>query len=165
MIVVADASPLIILAKIGVLDLLPKLHPRIYISAEVYSEVVVAGAGLPGASQVAEAEWIDVKSLLHGGDLAAAQERFKLGLGELSSILLAKEIGASMVLMDEERGRQLARDQGLQVRGTVGVLESLYQCGEIPDLRKGFQALLAQRAHLDLELLNRRLHLFRLPPL
>jgi len=36
-IVVADASPLIILAKIGVLDLLPKLHPRIYISAEVYS--------------------------------------------------------------------------------------------------------------------------------
>ena len=50
--VVADATPLIVLAKIGYLDLLPKLHPRVHISAEVYTEVVVAGAQVGGiASQ------------------------------------------------------------------------------------------------------------------
>ncbi len=120
--VVSDASPLIILAKIGAFDLLPRLHERIYISAEVYSEVVVAGAGLAGASQVAKAEWIEVKSLRHADSLAAAQERFGLGLGELSAILLAKEIGVPMVLMDEESGRQVAREGGLQVRGSIGIL-------------------------------------------
>jgi predicted nucleic acid-binding protein len=46
-IVVADSSPLIILAKLSVFALLPKLYPRISIATEVYTEVVVAGAGLP----------------------------------------------------------------------------------------------------------------------
>ena len=38
MIVVADASPLILLAKIGSLDLVPRLYPHIHISPEVYFE-------------------------------------------------------------------------------------------------------------------------------
>jgi predicted nucleic acid-binding protein len=38
--IVADSSPLIVLAKLSLFDLLSKLYPRVYISAEV----VVAGA-------------------------------------------------------------------------------------------------------------------------
>ena len=84
--VVADATPLIVLAKIGSLDLLPELYPRVHIPAEVYAEAVVAGAGLPGAFEVATAKWIEVKPLQRPGDLPAAQARFGLGLGELSTI-------------------------------------------------------------------------------
>jgi len=163
--VVADATPLIVLAKIGLLDLLPKLNPRVHISTEVYSEVVVAGAGLPGASQVAQAKWIEVKPMQHPGDLSAAQARFGLGLGELSTILLAKEIGATMVLIDEARGRHLAKQKGIEVRGTVGILENLFRRREIEDLRSVFEKLLAHQVHLDRDLLNRRLHLFGLPAL
>jgi len=54
---VADSSPLVILAKLGCFDLLNRVFPRLYISAEVHYEVVVAGAGLPGASEVSKAEW------------------------------------------------------------------------------------------------------------
>jgi predicted nucleic acid-binding protein len=61
--VVADSSPLVILAKLGCFDLLKRLFPRLYISMEVHYEVVVSGAGLPGASEVAKAEWIEVKQL------------------------------------------------------------------------------------------------------
>ena len=50
MTVVADSSPLIILTKLGCFDLLHQLFPRVYISPEVQYEVVIAGAGLPGAS-------------------------------------------------------------------------------------------------------------------
>jgi predicted nucleic acid-binding protein len=163
--VVSDASPLIILAKIGWLDLLSKIYSHLYISAEVYAEVVVAGTGLPGAVEVAKAEWIEVKPLQQFRNLAAAQARFGLGLGELSTILLAKELGAALVLMDEESGRWLAREEGLEVRGTVGIVERLYQRKEIPDLREAFQTLLAHQAHLGRDLLNRRLELFGLPPL
>ena len=37
--------------------------PRVYISNEVHYEVVIAGAGLPGASEVSKAEWIEVTSI------------------------------------------------------------------------------------------------------
>ena len=46
MTVVADSSPLVILAKLGCFDLLKRLFPRLYISREVHYEVVVSGAGL-----------------------------------------------------------------------------------------------------------------------
>jgi predicted nucleic acid-binding protein len=62
-IVIADSSPLIALAKIGCFDPLRKLYPRLHISGEVYAEIVVAGAGMPGASQVAESDWIEVKPI------------------------------------------------------------------------------------------------------
>ncbi|MBI3646323.1 MAG: DUF3368 domain-containing protein, partial [Acidobacteriales bacterium] len=44
--VVSDSSPLITLAKIGRLELLPQLYQAITITPEVYAEVVVSGAGL-----------------------------------------------------------------------------------------------------------------------
>ena len=56
MIAVADSSPLVILAKLGCLDFLNRVFSRVYISNEVRYEVVIAGAGLPGASEVSQAE-------------------------------------------------------------------------------------------------------------
>jgi len=97
--VVADSSPLVILAKIGSFDLLNRLFPRLYISAEVHHEVVVSGVGLPGSSEVTKAEWIEVKQLQNQAGLSAAQEKYALGAGELSTILLAKEIRATEVLL------------------------------------------------------------------
>ena len=73
---VADSSPLIVLAKIGCLNLLPRLYSSVYVSEQVYAEVVVSGAGQPGASEVAEAGWIEVKAIEKPDDLAAARRRF-----------------------------------------------------------------------------------------
>jgi predicted nucleic acid-binding protein len=162
--VVADSSPLIILAKLNVFDLLPKLYPRVYISAEVYAEVVVAGAGLPGAAHVAKAEWIEVKPIQNPAELAAAEAKFGIGAGELSTIILAREMKAGLTLIDDLRARRLARREGFDVRGTVGLLEVLHHRGEIPDLRSTFQLLLSHAVYIDRVLLNRRLALLNLPP-
>ena len=89
--VVADSSPLILLSKIRRFDLLQTLYPRVLISSEVYSEVVVSGAGLPASAEVASATWIGVLKIERGEDLLAAQVRIGLGTGELSTIVLAKE--------------------------------------------------------------------------
>lgn len=96
MIVVADSSPLIVLAKLRCFDYLNQLYSRLYIAAEVYREVVVVGAGLPGASEVEKAEWIKVKPLQNQASLLTAQQKFPLGAGELSTILLGKELSADM---------------------------------------------------------------------
>jgi predicted nucleic acid-binding protein len=163
-IVVADSSPLVILSRLACFHLLNKLFPRIYISTEVHHEVVVAGAGLPGSSEVVKAEWIEVKKLLNPADLAAAMKKYSLGAGELSTILLAKELHANAALLDDHKARKLARAQGLEVRGTVGLLESFYVRGYLPDIRSAFRQLLTH-SYIDPRLLDLRLRAMGLPPL
>ncbi len=164
MTVVADSSPLVILAKVACFDLLNRLFPRLYISTEVQHEVVVSGAGLPGASEVARAEWIEVKQLQNQAELLAAQERHALGVGELSTILLAKEVHANTVLLDDYNARRLAKTEGLQVRGTVGLLETFYLRGYLTDLHAVFRQLLAH-SYIDQRLLDLRLRSLGLPRL
>jgi predicted nucleic acid-binding protein len=96
---VSDSSPLITLARIEYLHLLPKLYPRVSISTEVYREVAVAGVGLPGATQVSEAGWIDVVPVKNSRGLELVTAGTALGAGEVSTVLLAKELSAEVVLM------------------------------------------------------------------
>lgn len=165
MTVVADSSPLVILAKLGCFDYLKRLFPRLCISAEVHHEVVVAGAGLPGASEVANAEWIEVKKVQNQTGLLAAQQKYALGAGELSTILLGKELHANAVLLDDYNARKLAASEGLQVRGSVGLLETFYLRGYLTDLRSAFRLLLTHNVYIDQRLLDRRLRSFGLPHL
>src|SRR5437660_12476706 len=53
-------------------------------------------------------EWIEVKALQNAAGLYSAQRKYGLGPGEMSSILLAKELGANPVLLDDYRARKLA---------------------------------------------------------
>lgn len=101
-----------------------RLYQQVFVSAQVYAEVVVTGAGLPGAPEVAKADWIEVKALENPRDFEALKARFPIGLGELATISLAKEIGAGIVLIDDLKGRAVARGAGLEVRGTIGMLET-----------------------------------------
>ena len=50
--IVGDSSPLIALAIIGQLELLPRLYQRVMVPTMVWEEVTVHGAGLPGALAV-----------------------------------------------------------------------------------------------------------------
>ena len=109
---VADSSPLVVLTKLRCLDLLNRVFPRVYISNEVHYEVVIAGAGLPGASEVSKAEWIAVKSVQNPAGLLSAQRKYGLGPGEMSTIVLAKELGANPVLLDDYRACKLAKGRG-----------------------------------------------------
>jgi uncharacterized protein len=160
---VADSSPLVILTKLACFDLLNKLFPRLCISTEVHREVVVAGAGLPGAKEVAGAKWIEVRQLQNQEELRTVRERNpSLGIGELSTILLAMEVHARAVLLDDRNARKLAKAQGLEVRGSVGLLETLYLRGHLVDLHAVFKELLVN-SYIDQRLLDLRLRALELP--
>ena len=118
--VVSNASPLITLARIGHLDSLHKLYERVHIPTEVYDEVVIAGAGMPGAATVSKADWLHVTPVQDAEGLAKAIIRTGLGRGEISAIFLAKELAADLTLMDERKGRRLALEEGLSVVGCIG---------------------------------------------
>jgi predicted nucleic acid-binding protein len=61
--------------------------------------------------------------------LADPETLAHLGAGEREAILLAQEVRAEVVLMDEQDGRQAARSRGLTVTGTLGVLERAAERG------------------------------------
>ena len=165
MIVVADSSPLIILTKLGCFDSLNRLFPRVHVSPEVHHEVVIAGAGLPGALEVSKAEWIEVKAVQNQAGINLEQRKYGLGPGEMSTILLAKEIGANPVLLDDYRARKVAKAQGLEILGSVGLLEIFYLRHYLTGLRIVFRQLLAHDVYIDKRLLDRRLQALGLRPL
>lgn len=161
---VADSSPLIILAKIDCLDLLSRIFTRVYISTEVHREVVVTGAGRPGAVEVEEASWIKTAALQDTASLLAAQEKFAVGVGELSSILLANEIQADAVLIDDYAARRVAKTKGLIVLGTVGLLEVFHLAGHLTDIRAAYRAL-AAHSYIDRRILDDRLRSLGISPI
>jgi predicted nucleic acid-binding protein len=160
-----SSSPLIILAKLGCFDSLKRVFPCVYISPEVHSEIVTAGAGLPGALEVSDAEWIEVKAVQSPGGVSSAQRKYGLGPGEVSTILLAKELGANPVLLDDYKARTLAKAESLEILGSVGLLEIFHLRHYLTDLRSVFRQLLMHNVYIDRRLLDRRLHVLGLPPL
>ena len=132
MIVVADAGRLIALAKIGGLDLLFRLVPKILIPPAVYREAIATSGGRrPPDALALQACW-------QGGKLETAPPAdlplpvaARLGRGETEAILLAIERRAKWVLMDDLAARHAAAHNfraaqvPTVVKGTLGVLASL----------------------------------------
>ena len=146
MIVVADATPLIYLAAIGKFDLLQILYGRISIPSAVYEEVVIQGAGRSGASETAAADWIDRQALHDPSKLATLQTH--LNGGESETIILAEELPADLVIMDEAAGRHELGLRQLPFIGTVGVLMQAKQRGLISSLKSELDQLRANGFHL-----------------
>jgi len=118
--VVSNASPLINLARIGKLDLLRELYGELVVPEAVWQEVVVQGAGQPGADEVEAAAWIKRHAVTNRSLVHALQQ--DLDAGEAEAIALASEIQAELLLMDEHLGRETARHLGLRYVGLIGVL-------------------------------------------
>lgn len=105
MIVVSDSTPLIGLASIGRLPLLQEIFGEIYIPQAVYDETVTYGRVEGSAKQdVDNASWIYVVQVQDR--LAVNILLDEMDLGEVEAIVLAGEMKAEWVLMDERKGRR-----------------------------------------------------------
>lgn len=145
--------------------LLHKLYGKVIISTEVYAEVVISGMQLPGSSEVSDSAWIHVRQVKRPADVTTAQQRFGLGLGELSALILAKEITADLVILGDLRARRLAQREGFRVQGTIGLLEACFRRGYLSDLRGTYELLLKRGVYLDRGLLNLSLESCKLAPI
>ena len=133
--VVANSTPLIELSKIRRLTLLRDVYGKIIIPEEVHSEVVVQGAGQPGAAEVRTATWIEVHAVANKESVMNLHASTRLGLGECGVIVLAEEIHAQRVIIDDMAARQVAQVRGLPILGTVGVLIVAKVRGIIPNVK------------------------------
>lgn len=146
MIVVADSTPLIYLAAIGKFDLLHVLFDRISIPPAVYDEVVIQGAGRWGAAQTAAADWIDRPAINDPSKITILPSH--LDCGESEVIVLAEELHADLVIMDEAADRRELRQRGMAFVGTVGVLMQARLRGLTMSLKSDLDQLRACGFHL-----------------
>lgn len=137
--VVSNTSPLTNLAAIGQLNLLHRLFGRVDIAQAVWDELNANGRSWPGRDEVAQASWITRQTANNGALIRALQR--DLDRGESESIALALELGADLILLDEQDGRRLAQQQGLKLMGVVGVLLLAKQRGLLPLIRPELDAL------------------------
>jgi uncharacterized protein len=131
MTVVADASPLIALARIGRLDLLRTVFGGLLLPDAVWREVVAAGLDKAGSATVMQANWIERRRVADTGLVRLLMR--DLGAGEAEAIVLARETGADFVLIDDRAGRTAAKRLNLRVTGLVGVLIEARTRGLLPD--------------------------------
>ena len=118
--VVVNATPLIALSVIGQLSLLHEMFAEVIVPAAVYEEVVTHGRGRPGAAELAQANWLQI--MPPRGALTIEPMLLGLDAGEVSVLLLARELQPDWVVIDERLARRVAQAMGLPVKGTLGIL-------------------------------------------
>jgi predicted nucleic acid-binding protein len=129
LIVVSDTSPVLNLARIGRLELLPSLYKQVLIPSAVFDELTASKRDLPPAIDLASEPWLIVASVT---DQRRVQElRENLDPGEAEAIVLAIEHRADLLLVDERRARRTATAAGLSVTGLLGVVARAKRAGLI----------------------------------
>lgn len=150
-VVVADTTPVLYLARIGRLDLLAQLYEKIVVPGKVWTELVEARPDAAGVELIRAAGWIVVDRGADQDPLIAELSP-QIDAGEAAAIALAIARHADLVLMDDLDARRVAVDHGLHVRGTVGVLMSARIGGHIDAVQPLLDALVAEGFRLDRKL-------------
>ncbi|UZD22095.1 DUF3368 domain-containing protein [Algoriphagus halophytocola] len=140
-IVISDTSSLIVLTKIGQIDLLPKLYAQIITTPEI---IIEFGNPLPDWIQVINVQNLDLKKSLE----------LQLDLGEASAIASAHEIPNSTLILDDLKGRKVAKLLKMKFTGTLGVLARAKSEGLIPWLKPVIDRLLETNFRISDQLIE-----------
>ncbi len=127
MIVVSDTTPLISLMKAGSLSVLAPLFHEVLIPRAVYDELTKNPAFHAEAEQIKECPFIKVVEVRERQAVDVLRRANGLDLGESEAIVYADGAQAEVLLMDEAKGRKIARAMGLFIMGTIGVLLSAHE--------------------------------------
>jgi len=143
---VSNTTPLIHLARVGLLDLLGSLYTRVDAPPAVMREAERHIGGTVAAAE--RAGWL-VEVVVADGQRADQFERVLGGRGEAETIALAIETPDAMLLVDEHAARQFARAQGIALRGPLGVLLDAKRLGRLGAVRPHVDHLRATGFWLD----------------
>jgi len=151
-IVLADASPLIGLARAGGLHWLRELYKTISITKVVRGEAA-GSRELPGAIAISAAlkqGWIRVLR-----QEWAAPPLPRLDTGEASTLRAAIALGTGiLVILDDLQARREAQRLGILITGTAGIVVEARQAGLIPAARPIFTRLAEEGFHLGDDLVR-----------
>jgi predicted nucleic acid-binding protein len=136
---VVNTSPLVFLGNLSRLELLRHEGREVYIPRAVAEEIAEKPDAAAHAVQAACATWIQVRNVTD--ETAVTLVQASLHKGEAEAIVLATELHAERLVMDDQDARRFANRCGLRVIGTLGILLAAKQRGAIASLRAEINSL------------------------
>ena len=128
MIVIADTTPIITLLKLNRLDLLEKLFDTVGAPNAVYEELT-SNMKYPSEAQIiAECHFLKRIEVSDRQSIKILREVVGLDAGESEAIALAEEKHADLLLIDERKGRRVAKQMEIKIIGTIGILLQAFDC-------------------------------------
>ena len=152
-IVISNNSPLVGLLGLNLLSLLRDLYTEVWIPRKVEKEFLRKDP-IVRREALENAPWIKTVDLT---DPQTAAVHAELDEGEAEALALANEHDARLVLLDEKKGRQKAKQIGLTAIGIVGVLQEAKKEGLINAIKPLLIRLQANGIHLSESLVNNAL--------
>ncbi|GAB4535646.1 MAG: hypothetical protein Kow0063_20160 [Anaerolineae bacterium] len=141
---VLNASPLIVLARVGHENLISSLADQVVVPRPV-AEEIQAGPPQERARQALGAGRFTIIETPPPPDLLA----WDLGRGETAVLSLAIAEGTWTVILDDATARRCARSFSIPVKGTLALVLLARQRGLIPSAVEVIQALLTSGFRLD----------------
>lgn len=146
--VVTNTTPLITLAGVGLLDLLPRLYDVVWAPRAVLDEYQAKAP--PAELDLAQVPWLIVV------DAVALNPTLPLlDVGEAAALSLAQIVGARLILLDERKARRIAANLGLRVAGTLAVLLRAKEQGLITAIEPYISRMQAQGRRFHPNLITR----------
>ena len=153
MIIVSDTTPLNYLILIGRENILHQLFGKVIIPQAVFNELSATGASEKVRLWVKELPfWIEVKQTV----LIPDSSLDILDAGEKEAIMLAQEISADLLLVDDWQARLAAINLGIRITGTLGILDRAARENLI-DLPETLNALQNTNFHISSDLIRKLL--------
>jgi len=139
--VVSDTSAITNLASVGRLDVLERLFHGLWVPPAVAFELVAHGIDAVGAVDVRAVRWMHLGEL---SDTAAVAPLLReIDVGEAEAIILALQMQADLILLDDRRARQCAVRLGVCPMGLLGALLLGKQRGVLDAVRPVLDALIS----------------------
>lgn len=135
-----------------------KNYIKIIIPKAVYDELIINIDYQDEIDIIKRCTFIQIENVEENLSVVLLQRELKLDRGESEAIVLAKNINADLIIIDERKARRIAKDVGLKVTGTLGILVEAKQQGLIKELKSLLDELMDNNIRISrklyMEILN-----------
>ncbi len=148
--VVVNTTPIISLGNVAHLHIFRMLYGQITIPHAVFREAM-AKDDFAFYQLLKNLDWIKLEECPKFN-----REEFNknLHVGEIEAIVLAQNLNADLIILDDNNARKAAKNLGLTITGTVGVLLKAKHCGILSDVKTLIQEMRDNGFHLSDKILN-----------
>lgn len=157
MIIISDTTPILSLLKVGRLELLETLYHTVVVPEAVYNELTSNDSYEEERREIEKCTFLSVEKVRNVESVRILRDVTGLDAGESESLVLYGEMEAELLLIDEHKGRNVAKKMAVEYVGTMGILMLAFDKGIITakEIQEALEILLECDIRLSRKLCNK----------